>query len=377
MQLSFVFPCLNEEASLGQCIKEVQTSLQDSGVEYEIIVADNGSTDRSPEIARELGARLVPVPQRGYGAALRGGIEAAVAPWVMFADADSTYLLQDTLALYRKAVAEDADMAVASRIIGKIEPGAMPPLHRWLGTPVLTTLINMLFRGNLTDCNSGFRCLKKTSYQSWGIRSDGMEFASELLIKAFKKRAKAVEIPSGLRCGPPDRVAHLRTWRDGMRHLLFILAERPELFEWTGLFLVVVTTLLQLMAGLMGPQSLFGGAQFFNLHSQALLLLGGLTGSQLYLLSCFVYLSQTSRPLPFTEKLLHLHEGTLFFVLCLLFTAQAAVVAALFFAWAGAGFSGLNLIAILLLVIHLLATFTLLTIGLLGLHIFKKSAQSR
>lgn len=376
MQLSFVFPCLNEEASLGQCIKEVQTSLQGSGVEYEIIVADNGSTDRSPEIARELGARLVPVAQRGYGAALRGGIEAAAAPWVIFADADSTYLLGDTLALYQKAVAEDADMAVASRIIGKIEPGAMPPLHRWLGTPVLTTLINMLFRGNLTDCNSGFRCLKKTSYQSWGIRSDGMEFASELLIKAFKKRAKSVEIPSGLRCGPPDRVAHLRTWRDGMRHLLFILAERPELFEWTGLFLVVTSMILQLAAGILGPLEL-AGAQVFNYHSQALLLLGGLTGAQLYLLSCFVYLSQTSRPLPFTEKLLHLHEGTLFFTLCVLFALQAGVVAALFLAWAGAGFGGLNLVGTLLLVIHLLATFTLLTIGLLGLHIFKKSAQSR
>jgi glycosyltransferase involved in cell wall biosynthesis len=375
MQLSFVFPCLNEEASLGQCIKEVRGSLEGSGVEYEIIVADNGSTDRSPEIARENGARLVPVKQRGYGAALRGGIEAAAAPWVIFADADSTYLLGDTLALYKKAVAEDADMAVASRIIGKIEPGAMPPLHRWLGTPVLTTLINTLFRGNLTDCNSGFRCLKKTSYLDWGIRSDGMEFASELLIKAFKKKAKAVEIPSGLRCGPPDRVAHLRTWRDGMRHLLFILAERPELFEWTGLTLVVLSTFLQLVAGILGPTTL-GVLNIFNLHSQALLLLGGLTGAQLYLLSCFVYLSRTSRPLPFTERLLHLHEGTLFFSLLMLFGLQAAVVIALFFAWAGAGFEGLDLVAVLLLVIHLLATATLLTIGLLGLHIFKKSAQA-
>ena len=114
-------------------------------------------------------------------------------------------------------------------------------MHRWIGTPVLTVLINVLFHGRLSDCNSGFRCIRKTAYETWGIRASGMEFASELLIKALKHRAKTVEIKSGLRRGHEGRVAHLRTWRDGMRHLLFLLSERPRLFELGGLAVVVLS----------------------------------------------------------------------------------------------------------------------------------------
>ena len=138
--LSFVFPCLNEEGTLGDCIRAVRASFDQGNKEfsYEIVVADNGSTDRSAEIATELGARVVPVAERGYGAALRGGIEAAEGRYAMFADADSTYLYEHALPLYEAAVEADADMAIASRMTGEIEEGAMPPLHRHLGTPVLT-----------------------------------------------------------------------------------------------------------------------------------------------------------------------------------------------------------------------------------------------
>ena len=138
LDLSFVFPCLNEEVTLEKCIQQVKDSLSPSGIAYEIVVADNGSTDRSREIALNLGCRVVPIPVRGYGAALRGGIEAGLGEYVMFADSDNTYLYSDAARLYQAAKSHDADMAIASRITGKIEPGAMPPLHRWLGTPVLT-----------------------------------------------------------------------------------------------------------------------------------------------------------------------------------------------------------------------------------------------
>jgi glycosyltransferase involved in cell wall biosynthesis len=146
MDLTFVFPCLNEEATIVSCIEAVKQSLEGGGpaLRYEIVVADNGSTDRSAELATSAGARVVPVAARGYGAALRGGIEAALGTYVMFADADMTYVYEDALPLYQKAVEVDADMAIASRMRGTIEPGAMPALHRWLGTPVLTGLINVL-----------------------------------------------------------------------------------------------------------------------------------------------------------------------------------------------------------------------------------------
>jgi glycosyltransferase involved in cell wall biosynthesis len=373
MKLTFVFPCLNEEESLGTCIDQVRASLsQDPSLEYEIVVADNGSTDRSREIAVEKGARLVPVAKRGYGAALRGGIEAALGERVMFADADSTYLYEDALPLYRKAVEADVDMAIASRMTGNIEEGAMPPLHRHLGTPVLTGLINLLFSGNLSDCNSGFRCLRKTAYESWDIRSDGMEFASELLIKALKKNATTVEIDSGLRCGPANRQAHLRTWRDGMRHLLFILSERPQLFEWIGLIVLGLSSMLQLTALITGPIEV-AGLNIFDFHSQALLLLAALTGTQLYLFSCLLYLRGNEKSTRLTRKLVSLDEGVLFFLLLGLFAGVFGVVAFMIIAWASAHFAGLRLINTLLILVHFLSVPGLLAIALLGIHVFKKS----
>src|SRR6185369_5541224 len=140
------------------------------------------------------------------------------------------------------------DMGIACRLSGTIEPGAMPLLHRYLGMPVLTTLINTFFGGKIRDCNSGFRCMRKEAYDGWKVHASGMEFASELLIKAKKNRARIVEMTSGLRRSSPDRVAHLRTWRDGMRHLLFILSEKPQFAEITGLLMVVVATGLQIVA---------------------------------------------------------------------------------------------------------------------------------
>ncbi len=377
MDLTFVFPCLNEEKTLESCIRAIRASLDQAGdrLTYEIVVADNGSTDRSAEIARAEGARVVPVPRRGYGAALRGGIEAAEGTYVMFADADSTYLYEHALPLYDKAIEADADMAIASRMKGVIEEGAMPPLHRWLGTPVLTGLINGLFRGRLSDCNSGFRCIRKSAYETWGIRSDGMEFASELLIKALKHRASTVEIPSGLRRGPADRVAHLRTWRDGMRHLLFILSERPRLFECVGLGLLGVSSLLQLLAVLIGPTDL-GGLNVFDLHSKALLLLAGLTGTQLYVFSLMLFLRRREEPTRLTARLIGIGESSLFFLLLAILVAEAALVGGVVLYWALNHFANLDLTNVLIPGIHLLALPLMLAIGLLGLHVFQKSGDS-
>lgn len=372
-RLSFVFPCLNEEKTVAACVTQVSRSLGELGIPYEIILADNGSTDRSPEIATSLGARVVPVAERGYGAAIRGGIAAARGEHVMFADCDNTYLYEDAGRLYEKALETGADMAIASRMTGAIEPGAMPPLHRWLGTPVLTGIINVLFRGRLTDCNSGFRCMRKSSFESWRIRSNGMEFASELLIKALKAGARMVEVPSGLRKGPEGRVAHLRTWRDGMRHLLFIFSEKPGLFEVVGLACLLAATALQLLTLVTGPVALFGTFHVFDLHSQLLLFLAGVAGAQFYLFSCMLHLHGDTRPLRLTRRLIHLDEGVLFFSLLTSLFLGLGAIGYLLTRWTLSSFSNLNLAHQLLPVFHLLAVVIVFTCGMLGLHIMKKA----
>jgi glycosyltransferase involved in cell wall biosynthesis len=372
MDLTFVFPCLNESRTIALCIDAVRKSLEaDPALKYEIVVADNGSTDDSRQIAKDRGARVVPVPTRGYGAALRGGIDAAEGKYVMFADADGTYFYENSLELYKTTSKADADMGIASRMKGVIEPGAMPTLHRILGTPVLTGLINLLFKGKLSDCNSGFRCLKKTAYQTWDIRASGMEFASELLIKALKKKASTVEIVSGLRPPPVERTPHLRTWRDGMRHLLFILSERPRMFELAGLLLIILATVLQGIAGMTGIVNV-AGLSIFGVHSQVLLLLAALVGTQIYMLSAAMFLQKSEEPRAITHKLIEMNEGSLFFLLVTLLGSISLVIGWLVLQWARSNFAGLDYANTLIVWLHFLAVPSMITFGMLGVHILRK-----
>lgn len=376
MDLTFVFPCLNESRTIALCIDAVRKSLEaDPSLKYEIVIGDNGSTDDSRQIAEARGARVVPVPERGYGAALRGGIAAADGKYVMFADADGTYFYEHALELYRTTSKADADMGIASRMKGTIEPGAMPTLHRVLGTPVLTGLINLLFKGKLSDCNSGFRCLKKTAYQTWDIRASGMEFASELLIKALKKKASTVEIVSGLRPAPVERTPHLRTWRDGMRHLLFILSERPRMFELAGLLLIIVATLLQGIAGFTGEINL-GGLNIFGIHSQVLLLLGAVLGTQIYMLSAAMFLQKSEQPRSVTRRLIEMNEGSLFFLLVALLGGISLVIGWLVLQWIRANFVGLDYAHTLVVWLHFLAVPSMIAFGMLGVHILRKGKLS-
>ena len=370
MDLTVVFPCLNESETLAFCLEEVDTALRDSGIEYEVVVADNGSTDGSRDIAAGLGARVVSVPERGYGAALKGGIRAARGDYVMFADADGSYCLNHAADLYRLAREREADMAVASRMRGTIEPGAMPFLHRFVGTPLLTLLINLLFRGRVSDCNSGFRCLRRTAFEQWDIQSDGMEFASELLIKALKHKSRFVEMPSGLRQDRRSRAPHLRTWRDGMRHLLFILSERPELFEWVGLIILIVSSLLQIAAFAAGPTRILV-FDVFDYHTQTLLIPAACAGMQMYVFSCFLFLSGREKPTWCTRRVLALDEAHLFFLLLGLVVAGVGGLLFVLWEWYSANFSGLNLIRMLLFVTHFLCVLGFLIVGLLGVHVFR------
>ena len=373
MDVSFIFPCLNEEETLAHCINEVTKSLkQDKTIQYEILVADNGSTDQSAQIAKSFGARVVSVPERGYGAALTGGINAAKGEYVIFADADGSYRLSDTIKLYKSTIIKTADMGIASRMNGTIEKNAMPFLHRYLGTPILTLLINFFFNGKLSDCNSGFRCIKKEAFASWNIRGTGMEFASELLIKALKKKSKIIEIPSGLKKDLRSRPPYLRTWRDGMRHLLFILSEKPRIMEILGLSIIIVASILQLVSLFIGPSVMYS-FNLFDYHTHALCLFVVGMGVQLYLLGCYIYVYSDDKPLKITEKLLSMDEGSLFFTLLLMFTFTVVSMVLIFVLWTYSSFGNLYIINPFLVIMHFILLVGFLSIGFLGIHIIKKA----
>jgi hypothetical protein len=227
IELSVVLPCLNEAETLATCVRKAQASLQRLGVTGEVVVADNGSTDGSQDIARAHGARVVDVPRRGYGAALMAGISAAHGEYVLMADADDSYALDD-LDDFVAALRDGADLVMGNRFKGGIEAGAMPFLHRYLGNPVLSRMGRLLFRIPVRDFHCGIRAFRRDRMIELGLRTSGMEFASEMVVRASLAQLKIVEVPTTLRPDGRSRSPHLRTWRDGWRHLRFLLAFSPR-----------------------------------------------------------------------------------------------------------------------------------------------------
>lgn len=222
LEVSFVLPCLNEARTLAACLDEIQTTICQYGLRAEIIVADNGSTDGSPDIARRAGATVVPVTQRGYGSALLGGIGAATGRFVVMGDTDLSYNFTEAPALL-SALRTGHDLVMGNRFKGGIRPGAMPFLHRYLGNPVLSMLGQVLFGIPVGDFHCGLRAFRRDAFGQWQVRATGMEFASELVIRAARHRARMTEVPVSLRPDGRDRPPHLRTWRDGWRHLTLML----------------------------------------------------------------------------------------------------------------------------------------------------------
>lgn len=241
-ELSVVLPCLNEAETLATCINKARASMDELGVDGEIVVADNGSTDGSQDIAASLGARVVPVPERGYGAALRTGIAAAEGRYVIMADADDSYALHD-LGPFVEALRGGADLVMGNRFAGGIEPGAMPALHRYLGNPVLSWIGRLFFRVPINDFHCGMRGFSRDRILGLGLTTSGMEFASEMVVRAAVSGLNITEVPTTLKPDGRSREPHLRTWRDGWRHLRFLLAFSPRwLFLYPAVLLVVVGT---------------------------------------------------------------------------------------------------------------------------------------
>ncbi|GAA3751040.1 glycosyltransferase family 2 protein [Terriglobus aquaticus] len=240
LELTVVMPCLNEAETLATCVDKALAALRDNGIDGEVVVADNGSTDGSQAIAAEHGARVVPVPIRGYGAALNAGITAARGRYVLMADADDSYNFAH-IPRFLEQLRAGNDLVMGNRFQGGIGPGAMPPLHRYLGNPVLSWLGRWLFRTPIGDFHCGIRAFSRTGYDALDLRTTGMEFASEMVVKSSLLGQRIAEVPTTLQKDGRSRPPHLKTWRDGWRHLRFLLMYSPRwLFLAPGLLLMLV-----------------------------------------------------------------------------------------------------------------------------------------
>lgn len=221
--VSVIFPCLNEACALPDVLRDAKAALAQCGFPVEIIVADNGSTDGSPWIAAMSGAKVIDAPVLGYGAALHAGISQAQYEYIVFADADGSYPMESLSKLIEPLQQGKADLALASRIKGTIEPGASPFINRFLGTPALSWLLRFLYRIPVSDCNSGMRAVTAEAYGKMEMSAPGMEYSSEMLVKAARQGMRYVEIPIPFYRTKPGRRSHLRPWRDGWRHLTLII----------------------------------------------------------------------------------------------------------------------------------------------------------
>jgi glycosyltransferase involved in cell wall biosynthesis len=264
VELSVVMPCLNEAETLEACICKAQQALREAGISGEIIIADNGSTDGSREIAERLGARVVRVTARGYGNALMGGIGAARGKYVVMGDADESYDFGHIPRFVAK-LREGADLVMGNRFRGGIQRKAMPPLHQYFGNPLLTRIGRLFFRSPVGDFYCGIRGFRKDAYEKMGLRTTGMEFATEMVVKATLLTLRIAEVPTTLSPDGRNRPPHLRTWRDGWRTLRFFLLYSPRwLFLYPGLALILLGTLAGLWL-LPFPRTV--GSVTFDVHT--------------------------------------------------------------------------------------------------------------
>ena len=277
-------PCLDEAETVAACVEQARGFLARSGVSGEVIVADNGSTDGSQQLAESAGARVVVVAERGYGAALGGGIAAARGDFVIMGDADSSYDFANLDAFVERLRAGD-DLVMGNRFAGGIAPGAMPALHRYLGNPVLTSIGRVLFQSPVKDFHCGLRGFKRSSALAMGLRTTGMEFASEMVVKATLMGMRVSEVPTTLSPDGRTRPPHLRSWRDGWRHLRFLLLYSPRyLFLVPGLLLGAVGAAV--LAWLIpGPRVVAGLG--FDVHTMLFAAAAVLLGAQSVLFAVF------------------------------------------------------------------------------------------
>jgi glycosyltransferase involved in cell wall biosynthesis len=294
LEVSIVMPCLNEAETLATCIRKAQKSLDELGIQGEIVIADNGSTDGSQAIGRELGARVVDVETKGYGSAILGGIAAARGKYVVVGDADDSYDFAN-LGPFITKLREGYELVMGNRFKGGIEPNAMPPLHRYLGNPVLTATGKLFFRSPCSDFHCGLRAFRKSSIESLNLRTTGMEFASEMVVKATLHDLKIAEVPTRLSPDGRSGKPHLRSWRDGWRHLRFMLLYSPRwLFLYPGLLLMIVGAAVATRL-LWGPLQLWGVT--FDVHTLLYAAMAIVIGFQTVVFAVFTKIFATTQGL--------------------------------------------------------------------------------
>jgi glycosyltransferase involved in cell wall biosynthesis len=278
IEVSVVLPCLNESKTIQVCIRKALSQFEVLGVKGEVVVADNGSVDESRALARAAGARVVDVEERGYGAAIRHGILAAQGRWIIMADADDSYAL-DNLKPFLVELEKGNELVMGNRFQGGIAKGAMPFLHRYVGNPILSMVGRILFKSQCRDFHCGMRGFDRQAVISLGLKTSGMEFASEMLVRAVMEGLRVVEVPTTLSPDGRDRAPHLRTWRDGWRHLRFLLLYSPRwLFLYPGLLFSILGSLGVL---LLSVEAISVGSLQFGIQTQLISAGALLIGQQL------------------------------------------------------------------------------------------------
>jgi len=284
MEVSVVMPCLNEAETLETCIVKAQQALAAANIAGEVVIADNGSADGSVEIAERLGARVVHVKAKGYGNALMGGLTAACGKSVVMGDADNSYDFSH-VPRFVEQLRSGSDVVMGNRFRGGIEHGAMPFLHKYLGNPVLSGIGKLLFKSPVGDFHCGLRGFSKAAFERMDLRTTGMEFASEIVVKASLLGLSIAEVPTSLFPDGRSRAPHLRTWRDGWRHLRFLLLYSPRwLFLYPGIALMLIGTMLGLWL-LPSPRTV--GSVTFDVHTLVYAAAFVLLGFQAIAFACF------------------------------------------------------------------------------------------
>ncbi len=383
-ELTILMPCLNESLTVGRCIEKAKAFLARSGIRGEVVVADNGSTDGSQALAERLGARVVAVPVRGYGAALIAGIDAAQGRYVVMGDSDDSYdfsRLDSFLAELRRG----AELVIGNRFQGGILPGAMPALHRYLGNPVLSFIGRLLHRTPVRDFHCGLRGFSRDSIRSLGLFCDGMEFASEMVVQASIKGLRIAEVPTVLSPDGRDRPPHLRSWPDGWRHLKFLLLLSPRwLFLYPGMMLLTLGSAL--MAALFGGPLAIGRIGL-DIHTMLYAAAAAIIGFQMLSFALFTKLVGMARGLlprdSRIEKFLGaamIDRGLLVGLICVAAGAASGVYSVLL--WERAAFGPLDPTEVMRFVIPSVALCvigaqTMLTSAFLGVLAMAERAGGR
>ena len=344
LELSIVLPCLNEAETLEAVIDRAQRFLAAYNLAGEIVVADNGSTDGSVEIATALGARVIPVAQRGYGAALIAGIAAARGRYVAMGDADESYDFMSLMPFVERLRAGE-QLVMGNRFLGGIGRGAMPKLHRYLGNPVLSLAGRLLYRAPVGDFHCGLRAFDRQAILGLGLSTSGMEFASEMVVKAQLRGLRISEVPTTLSKDGRSRPPHLRSWRDGWRHLKFLLTYSPRwlyIYPGAALILISLAAFLYLLPGYQ-----FLGSARLGVHTLMFAGFGVLVGVQLASLGLIASVFGARESYWFSSgrlnrvrQLFTVDRGCIVGGLMMLCGLAGAVIA--FWAWASTGYGDLS-----------------------------------